>query len=144
MRRCYLIGPMRGYPQYNFPAFDAASAKGRALGLSVVSPADEDRKHGFCPSTPESKVSVPAACRMFAERDVAIILSLHAEDGDFVAVLPGWCRSVGSIAEVALAGWTMLPVYNALTWRPMTRGEIALTAFKDICMVFARHLVRSA
>lgn len=38
----YLAGPMRGIPEYNFPAFYAAAAALRAHGLNVWSPAEND------------------------------------------------------------------------------------------------------
>jgi hypothetical protein len=44
--RVYIAGPMRGIPEFNFPAFDAA-ARGRAMGLEIISPAELDRAHGF-------------------------------------------------------------------------------------------------
>ena len=43
----YLAGPMRNYPQFNFPAFDSAAAYLRVLYGSlatVVNPADHDRE----------------------------------------------------------------------------------------------------
>lgn len=41
--RVYLAGPMRGLPQFNFPAFDAGAATLEALGHEVFNPADRDR-----------------------------------------------------------------------------------------------------
>ena len=45
--RIYVAGPMRGFPLYNFPAFDAAAAELRRHGHTVISPADHDREMGF-------------------------------------------------------------------------------------------------
>ena len=38
--RVYLSGPMKGYPDSNFPAFHATAAALRARGLEVVNPAE--------------------------------------------------------------------------------------------------------
>ena len=38
----YLAGPMSGYPQFNIPAFDTAAKELRALGYTIVSPAERD------------------------------------------------------------------------------------------------------
>ncbi len=46
----YIAGPMSGYPQYNFPAFDEARDELRENGWQVVSPADMDREHGLDPT----------------------------------------------------------------------------------------------
>ncbi len=46
----YIAGPMSGYPQYNFPAFDKARDELEKNGWQVGSPADMDREHGFDPT----------------------------------------------------------------------------------------------
>ena len=40
MTRVYIAGPMTGLPDFNYPAFNAAAAKLRALGLEVLNPAE--------------------------------------------------------------------------------------------------------
>ena len=40
--KIYLAGPMTGYDNFNFPEFDKISAKLRAHGYDVVSPAELD------------------------------------------------------------------------------------------------------
>jgi Domain of unknown function (DUF4406) len=103
--KIYLAGPMRGVPNFNFPAFDYAAKLLRDEGHEVFSPAERDRKaYGADiennPTGDESKVS-NAGCTindcMLA--DTAWICQ-HA---DTVALLPGWERSSGANAELALA-----------------------------------------
>ena len=36
----YICGPMRGIPQFNFPAFDEAAELARAQGLIIINPAE--------------------------------------------------------------------------------------------------------
>lgn len=39
-RSIYIAGPMRGLPEYNYPAFNAAAAKLRADGWTVENPVE--------------------------------------------------------------------------------------------------------
>jgi len=39
----YVAGPMRGIVDYNYPAFDYRAKKLRAIGWSVINPAEMDR-----------------------------------------------------------------------------------------------------
>ena len=41
--KIYIAGPMRGYENFNFPAFDAAAQLYRAIGYEVFNPADKDK-----------------------------------------------------------------------------------------------------
>lgn len=111
--RVYVAGPMRGYPQFNFPAFDAARDRGRALGHDVVSPADIDREHGFDETAPPPTIT-GAMLREFARRDVAAVLTCDA-----LALLPGWERSSGALAELAVARWVGLKILDATTFGPL-------------------------
>ena len=42
MKHIYIAGPMRGYPEFNFPAFYAAEERLRARGHAVFNPARRD------------------------------------------------------------------------------------------------------
>ena len=42
--RIYIAGPMTGYAEMNFPAFNTAAARVRALGHEAVNPVEIDRK----------------------------------------------------------------------------------------------------
>lgn len=95
---CYLAGPMRGYPRFNFDAFDAAAADLRSQGWLVTSPADIDREHGFDPDKHDE--SYFSDFRDLIRRDVEAVLTT-----DCVVLLPGWDKSVGTRAEMAVATW---------------------------------------
>jgi hypothetical protein len=119
MSKVYIAGPMRGYPQFNFPAFDKAAALGRSLGWEVISPAEMDRASGFQETVMPASFE-PAAIREFIRRDVNVLVNiLRAEDGDAIALLPGWQKSTGARSELALAVWGKLMVVDALTFIPL-------------------------
>lgn len=88
--RCYIAGPMRGIPDFNFPTFDAAAVELRKLGFDVVNPADMDRAKGQDEKNPPS---FPECM----ERDLAAICGCS-----HIYLLPGWEESVGVRPEAIL------------------------------------------
>lgn len=101
----YVAGPMTGYPEFNFPAFRAATERLRGLGYEVRSPheADEAEHGGAAPTVEEAK---PWA--YYLKRDLAMLLECDA-----IAVLPGWSESRGARLEVHVAESLGMPLYNA-------------------------------
>jgi hypothetical protein len=105
--KIYLAGPMRGIPEFNFPAFYAAAAALRAEGHDVFSPAERDNeKHG----TDISKGNA-AGCEHQAAKEhgfnlrEALLADIRyiCDHAEAIALLPGWERSKGVAAELATA-----------------------------------------
>ena len=113
--RVYLAGPMRGYPRFNFDAFDAYAAELRDAGYEVTSPAELDRKHGFDPDEPISDDEIEAMLPNMIARDLVAI----ALDCEAVALLPGWQDSRGVKVELTLARFLGLPILDATTRQPI-------------------------
>ncbi len=105
-RRVYLSGPMRGKPEFNFPAFFDAALYLRAKGYEVFSPAERDQsKHGtkVWKDNPTGDVR-KAAQEGFSLREALaedLVWICHYADG--IALLPGWASSQGALAELATA-----------------------------------------
>jgi len=118
-RTVYLAGPMRGLPDFNFPAFDTARDHGSSLGWVVINPADMDRESRFEETDTTQDVGAPEAAREFFQRDMAALHSLHAEHGDAIAMLPGWENSTGARAEYHAAKWLGLKILDARTFKPL-------------------------
>lgn len=127
-RTVYIAGPMRGIPEFNFPAFDAAAALGRALGYEVISPAELDRESGFSEKGHDGQVNDRGHSeaitidfmRRAAHRDFFAIIGTPEKPGvDAVALLPGWEKSRGAKAEKAMAEWIGLDVLDARTFTPL-------------------------
>lgn len=105
--KIYLAGPMRGIPEFNFPAFYAAEDKLKEQGHEVFNPAKRDNdRHGTDISVGNATgdETVAAVQHGFslreALRDDMEWISMEA---DAIALLPGWQNSLGATAERALA-----------------------------------------
>lgn len=99
--RVYLVGPMRGLPEFNFPAFRDAAYDLRARDIKVWSPAEHDVEQGFNPETGEGLKTL----RDYMRKDLPAVLA-----SDALVVLPGWERSVGAQLEVYVAHVCEIPV----------------------------------
>ena len=110
--RAYIAGPMRGYANYNFDAFDAAYIRLVALGYAVINPADFDRVvYDVDQYLPDSfKLTLDEQERII-RRDIEIILSFRKERGDILYCLSGWQTSVGTQVEIACAHFVGINVY---------------------------------
>lgn len=105
--RIYVAGPMRGIPEFNFPAFNAAAATLRAMGHTVFNPAEKDNeRHG----TDISKGNA-TGCEKEAAKAHGFDLRVALGDdlrwicaeADAIALLPEWEKSKGATAEHATA-----------------------------------------
>ena len=106
----YIAGPMRGYPQYNFPAFFEAERRLLAAGNRPINPARMDTDAGFVPDV--SPVD-EAFMRDAMERDCAAICQC-----DGIALLDGWQNSSGVFVERTLAKFLGLDVRPLSEWLP--------------------------
>ena|GEM_PF-6751340 len=91
----YLSGPMTGYQDWNYPAFEAAAARLRTLGWVVLNPAESK----LPPDT------TPRAA-FLADDLMAITVGAGGEPVDGIVFLDGWTKSAGARME-ALVGLEM-------------------------------------
>lgn len=105
IRTAYLAGPMRGYVNYNYPLFNAAAKRLRALGYKIENPADTDAEVQERANAAEHPLSV------YMERDLADVAR-----SDAVFVLPGWEKSQGAMIEVTVAFMLGHPVFSLPTF----------------------------
>ena len=101
--KVYIAGPMRGIANDNREAFAAATARWRASGHIVFSPAElscGDEKLGKRDHELMHAIQLDLVC------------IAHA---DAIAMLPGWEGSCGATLELAYAQFLGLRVYDAVT-----------------------------
>ena len=108
----YVAGPMRGHPDYNYPAFDRLTRVLRAQGWDVVNPADMDRTQ-FQPDSdpsdfnPDINYEDQEFMRDALKRDMVAI----CDKCTAVYMMAGWETSKGAKAEHALAKALALEVF---------------------------------
>lgn len=83
--RLYIAGPMSGLPEMNYPAFNEAAAKLRALGYEVENPA-------------ENRAPDCGTWMGWMRLGLAQLIKCHG-----IVLLPGYPLSKGAMVEVTLA-----------------------------------------
>lgn len=92
----YISGPMSGYENHNFPAFYDIERKLLKLGYKVTNPASFDGENDDGKSW-----------EYYLKRDIKKML-----DCDAICVFGDWKKSRGATAEVTIAEWFKIPVYQ--------------------------------
>ena len=106
--KIYLAGPMRGIPEFNFPAFNAAASSLRNDGHEVFNPAERDiARHGgvdISKGNVNGDESFAVQQHGFNLREaLGDDLAFICKSADAIALLPGWESSKGVAAELATA-----------------------------------------
>jgi Domain of unknown function (DUF4406) len=105
--KIYVGGPMRGIPEFNFPAFHEAAAYLRARGHVVFNPAERDIEHHGTDISKDNATgdeALAVAQHGFNLREaLKDDLTYICLEADAIALLPGWEKSRGANAEVATA-----------------------------------------
>lgn len=105
--KVYIAGPMRGYAEYNFPAFMEAEKDLLARGHEVVNPARTDLENGFDPTRSLEEQGSPTI-KDFMRRDIPLVLECDA-----LYLLAGWEDSEGAKIERHIAFAVGMPILYA-------------------------------
>ena len=87
--KIYLAGPMKGYPESNYPLFNRVAAELRSAGHEVYNPAE------FPHDGPQETFPLRKAFAAYSK--------FICEEAEAIFLLPGWEKSLGVSAELALA-----------------------------------------
>ena len=98
----YVAGPMTGYPEFNYPAFDAAEKYLTDLGYGVLNPV---RAEDY------NTTGKPQEWHWYMRHALRMVVS-----ADGLALLPGWEKSRGALLEVYVAHNLALPVRPLREW----------------------------
>jgi hypothetical protein len=107
----YIAGPMRGLPEFNFPAFMQAEAHLSRLNWETRNPARKDLEVFEYKGTDGTQAELEAQNFDLEEAALWAMTTIITEC-DAIALLPGWKKSNGAKAEYALARWLGLAVYK--------------------------------
>lgn len=112
----YIAGPMRGIPEFNFPAFFRAEQRLTDAGYEVINPARHDTESGFDPTG----LNGTEDCSQYG-LDVAASLNWDltqiATRADGIAVLEtDWEKSEGTKLEVGLGYMSSKPIAYVSQW----------------------------
>lgn len=131
--KVYIAGPMRGIPEYNFPAFDYAARRLRQGGHEAINPAELDRVVGVH----EWTTPLPDGFMASAMKRDLVAICDHA---DGIVLLPHWRLSKGAAVEKALTDLLGLPSFEAPT---PTDGDTLVDYMDEILYMMENTLVES-
>lgn len=125
----YIAGPMRGYPENNFPAFYACEDVLVKAGFTCVNPAKLDDE-----VNPNARYGsyTKADLAGFMARDIPYVMQCDA-----VMLLPGWHNSTGACCEAFMSWMTGGEVY---VFDPQNKMWNALE-FVDLLPLITRKMI---
>lgn len=89
----YLSGPMAGYSEHNFPAFEDAARILRQTGLTILSPHEMPTPEGF------AEMSEQDQWKVMVDLDIAAMKEVCKG----IILMKGWPQSRGARAELTVA-----------------------------------------
>lgn len=110
--KIYLAGPMRGYEEFNHPAFRKAAKLLRATGHTVFCPAEHDGEAGLNVTGMTGDLGEIAEAGVSLRDLLGADLAWITGTADALVMMPGWEDSAGARAEAAVALTLSLPVWD--------------------------------
>jgi len=108
----YIAGPMRGYEDFNFTAFDRQAQVLEKQGWTIINPADMDRQDGAPDSGPmEFDPSINYEDREFMRDALKRDMVAICDKCTAIYMMSDWEKSRGAKAEWHLAKALGLEIY---------------------------------
>lgn len=104
MNAIYIAGPMTGYEDFNYPAFNAAAHDLYALGHDVLNPVDLEHLN---------VTGKPQTWKWYIRHAIGMVAR-----ADGIALLPGWEQSKGAVLEHAIGVALDLDIRPLKEWLP--------------------------
>ena len=106
----YVAGPMRGYSEFNFPAFARVAALLRQQGHDVISPHEHDLSLGLDPNKPLDEQAFPITTEDLLRWDLEQIIKVCTD----LYMMAGWEQSEGATTEHTVARALRLRIHYEL------------------------------
>jgi hypothetical protein len=126
-KKVYLSGPMTGYTDYNYPAFQDAEDKLKQKGFTNIC----NPIHNF-----EGRIDMPR--HEYMRVDLSNVLRCDA-----VVVLPGWEDSIGARAEVLIAQEIDIPVVELDTLLPVSVKVVTSTPTSTFIAIASKTVTKA-
>lgn len=112
----YIAGPMTGYPEFNFPAFNQVAARLRDEGWEVINPAEKEEEMRLDEESLKTGDAELAMAGGFDFRSAYLWDLTSVINADAIYMLDGWDNSLGARGEhlVALNIQKHYPEYKIL------------------------------
>jgi hypothetical protein len=121
----YVAGPMRGYEDYNYPAFDRCANVLIEQGWEVVNPAQLDRDAGKPMADPLSfDPDINYEDHEFMRKALLRDMVAICENCTAIYMMSGWEKSKGAKAEWALAKALGLDIHYEV---PIPSSQLFIT-----------------
>jgi nucleoside 2-deoxyribosyltransferase len=101
-KKVYIAGPMRGFEDFNYKAFNDAAWDLHEKGYTVISPVTIDIEEGITKGEMEDRTT-----QEWMKRDLPMMLECDA-----VVTLPKWAFSEGAMIECQVAMLVGMPIYQ--------------------------------
>lgn len=102
MSTVYVAGPMTGYDDFNYPAFELAGSELKQRGFTVLNPTASEA---------ENDSGKPQEWHWYMRRAIRMVT-----EADAICLLPGWEESRGATLEVEVAKALQLDVRVLAAW----------------------------
>lgn len=123
----YVAGPMRGYENWNYEAFDRQAKALEEVGWKVINPGEMDREYSqeLVDTTPfDFDPNLNYHDQEFLRKVLARDMNFICNECTAIYMMRGWEKSKGAKAEWTLAKALGLDIFYEVPLPPETSGKL--------------------
>lgn len=123
----YVAGPMRGYENWNYEAFDRQAKALEEVGWKVINPGEMDREYSqeLVDTSPfDFDPNLNYHDQEFLRKVLARDMNFICNECTAIYMMKGWEKSKGAKAEWTLAKALGLDIFYEVPLPPETSGKL--------------------